>query len=185
MGTCEGEFVKKKPFIIVLLESLWDSLDTAAEGLGSAFVSKKSAYKYLYGRYPSFDKDKYQKGMHYLIRHGYIEKETNSESISFTNKAKLKIVEKLIPDPDKKIRFVSFDIPESLRKERDQFRRTIQRLGFRKLQKSLWWIDKDVTDFVEMAMIENCVSDYVVYIVSEVTDVDKILSGKKTVNTND
>lgn len=39
---------------------------------------------------------------------------------------------------DKTWRLVSYDIPDEYKKERDWFRQTLERLGFEKMQESLW-----------------------------------------------
>ena len=39
---------------------------------------------------------------------------------------------------------VLFDIPENKRKERDLFRKSLQYLGYKKLQKSIWVCPYDV-----------------------------------------
>lgn len=115
-----------------------------------------------------------------LKRSNYIEVEKNAdkESIRFTNKARLAIVDKVAKKSitDKKHRFVSFDIPERLRFNRDKFRRTIKRLGFVQIQKSLWVCGKEVGDYVELAASEYKVSDYIVYIVSENTNIDGFIT---------
>jgi CRISPR-associated endonuclease Cas2 len=120
-----------------------------------------------------------------LKRSGYImiEKPLNqndSESIRFTNKAKLAVVDRIarrIPD-DNTYHFVSFDIPERLRSNRDKFRRTIKRLGFVQIQKSLWVCSKDVGILVELAATEYKVDDYIVYIVSESTNINAHIKNK-------
>lgn len=114
-----------------------------------------------------------------LKRSGYVKIENidGRESIKFTNKARLAIVDKVGARSvsDNKHRFISFDIPERLRLNRDQFRRTIKRLGFRQIQKSLWVVDKNIGDMVELAALEYEVSDYVVYIVSDKTNIDNTI----------
>jgi len=115
-----------------------------------------------------------------LKNRGYIEIQAtsnNSESIIFTNKARLAIIDRLIKRTknDNKYCFVSFDIPEDMRINRDQFRRTIKRMGFVQVQKSLWVIDKNVGEYVEMAAEEYSVNEYVVYLVTEATNIDTLL----------
>jgi len=115
-----------------------------------------------------------------LKRSGYIEidKIGGQESVRFTDKAKLAIVDRIAERSavDNRNRFVSFDIPERLRQSRDQFRRTIKRLGFVQIQKSLWVCDKNIGNLVELAAKEYGVEDYVVYIVSEKTNIDSTIS---------
>lgn len=121
-----------------------------------------------------------------LKRRGYIE-ETELEgerAIRLTDKAKLKIVEKIVArqPSDRRLRYVSFDIPERLHYQRDLFRRTIKRIGFHQIQQSLWAIDKNVGKLVEIAAKEYKVEDYIAYIVSEGSNIDvharRILSQK-------
>jgi len=113
-------------------------------------------------------------------RRGYIEieKTDRGESIVFTNKATLAIVDKLSDKnrQDGKFRFVSFDIPESKRINRDQFRRAIKRMGFVQIQKSLWATNKNIGDFVDMAAKEYEVDEYVVYLVTKATNIDSFLN---------
>lgn len=115
-----------------------------------------------------------------MKRSGYIkvEKTDTRESIRFTDKARLAVVDKIAERStvDSIHRFVSFDIPERLRLNRDQFRRTIKRLGFKQIQKSLWVCHKDIGDMVELAAREYKVLDYVVYVVSENTNIESVLS---------
>ena len=87
-----------------------------------------------------------------------------------------KIADKLAPE--KRFYFVSFDIPEKMRRNRDSFRRTIKRLGFREIQKSLWACNKNAGKYVEMAAIEYGVANFVVYIASDNTNVNSTLIEK-------
>ena len=48
--------------------------------------------------------------------------------------------------PDKKWQMVLFDIPEEKRKDRDMFRKNLQYLGYKKLQKSIWVCPYDVLE---------------------------------------
>ena len=114
-----------------------------------------------------------------LKNRGYIEvkKSNGQESIIFTNKAKLAIVDKIAErsKAENKYYLVSFDIPEDSRINRNKFRRTIKRLGFRQIQKSLWVSNKNLGEFVELAAYEYGVENYVVYFVSENTNIDGII----------
>ena len=101
--------------------------------------------------------------------------ETEGEvSIKLTNKAKIKIIDKIIEgkEKDNKYRFISFDIPERLHYYRDLFRRAIKRMGFRQIQQSLWVTDKNIGDLVEIAAKEYGVEEYVAYIVAETSNID-------------
>ncbi len=107
---------------------------------------------------------------------GYIEiiETTAGESIQFTNKAKLAIIDRLAKKTknDNEFRFVSFDIPETLRRNRNQFCRSIKRMGFKQIQKSLWVSNKNLGKLIELAAIEYKVNNYVVYIASSNSNID-------------
>jgi DNA-binding transcriptional regulator PaaX len=113
---------------------------------------------------------------------GYItvKKQNGKESIAFTNKAKLAIVDRIAKrtPSDMKFRFVSFDIPESLHTNRDKFRRIIKKLGFYQIQQSLWVSSRNVGAYVELAANEYQVQQYVVYLVCEHTNINDELQKK-------
>ena len=122
-------------------------------------------------------------------RNGYIKikNSNNQNSIVLTNKAQLKIIDKIVKNQksDGKFRFISYDIPENLRVARDQFRRTIKKLGFVQIQKSLWVCNKNVSQLVELAAYEYKVEKYVAYIVSEKSDIDGLIQKKlKNIQAN-
>jgi len=143
-------------------------------------LDRKDFYNNLSDSHPELTCSNIAKIISNLKRSGYIEIEKdkyNNESVVFTNKAKLAVVDKLVKRHPKSRRycFVSFDIPERMRLNRDQFRRAIKRMGFIKIQKSLWVINRNVGKYVEMAALEYKVNDYVVYLVTEVSNIDAFL----------
>ncbi len=91
-----------------------------------------------------------------------------------TNKAKIVLLEKIAKNipKDKKIYIISFDIPEKMRRNRNLFRRSIKRLGFVELQKSLWVSNKNYGEMIDMLTKEYKVEEYVVYFISETTNVN-------------
>lgn len=131
--------------------------------------------KRLKRKYAKYDPSNWSKQLYELKRSGYIT--VADGSIQFTNKGKMRAIETKVKNSPSvgKYRFISFDIPEQQRKERDAFRRTIKRVGFRQLQRSLWVCNKDISDYVELAAYDNGVEDFVVYIVSEKSDIDGVL----------
>lgn len=103
-------------------------------------------------------------------------KENGKYSVVITRKGKIKLLENSTDDrKDGKWRMLSFDIPEQLRRKRDAFRRSIKRIGFRKLQKSLWVCPYIKADEVEEIISEYDLSKYVVYMVVEKTDCEEHL----------
>ncbi|HLC43684.1 MAG TPA: hypothetical protein VJK08_00960 [Patescibacteria group bacterium] len=144
------------------------------------FVSKFDSEKSFYAEMNAMSGNRLthhqvSKTIHRLKRSGYIEiDDTSGRSIRLTDKAKMKIVEQIAQKTlaDHRHRFVSFDIPEPLHKNRDQFRRMIKRMGFRQIQQSLWVIDKNVGNMVEIAARENDVEEYIAYIISEKSNIE-------------
>jgi len=129
-----------------------------------------------------YSRPQFYKLLYHCKRHNYIEikKINNQNSIVLTNKAHIKIIDKITDTikSDGKLRFISYDIPEQLKTARNQFRRTIKKLGFIQIQKSLWVCHKNVGELVEMAAYEYKVEKYVAYIVSEKSDIDGLIQKK-------
>ena len=71
---------------------------------------------------------------------------------------------------------MSFDIPAKFNYNRNKFRKIIKKIGFVKVQQSLWVTNKDVTDLVEAAIYECDVEKYVAYIVSQKSDIDGLIT---------
>lgn len=75
-------------------------------------------------------------------------------------KVKLKMINKK-QRADKKWQMVLFDIPEEKRKHRDYFRKTLQYLGYKKLQKSIWVCPYDVLKETENLIKRYKLESYV------------------------
>lgn len=141
-------------------------------------ISRTELYKYFADEFSTnkFDNNKLSKSIYQLKRSGYLAFE--GDSVKLTNKAKMKIVDKIAAksSESKKYHLVSFDIPEIMRTQRDQFRKAIKRMGFKQIQKSLWVTTKEIGDLVEAAAEEYKVEDYVAYFVSEKSNIDKYIA---------
>jgi len=124
--------------------------------------------------------DQISKTVYDLKRRKYIEVE--GSSVVLTNKAKMRIVDKIVANlgKEKLYYFVSFDIPEWKRVARDQFRRAIKRMGFVQIQKSLWVCQRNVGELVEAAAKEYEVSDDAAYFISEKSNIDKFIRKRIT-----
>ncbi len=123
-----------------------------------------------------------------LNRRQYIEN-VDGDSVVLTNKAKIKIIDQVIEANiiDGKFRLVSFDVPEIKRKNRNNFRRAIKRMGFVQVQKSLWVSDRNSSDLVELAAKEYGVADFVAYFIAERSNIDSHITAalanhKKIIN---
>lgn len=145
-----------------------------------ASISKKDAWKIINNYYDfEWTLTKFDRQLSSMKQRGYLNlvEKNGQKSIEFTNKAKIKILDKIAErkKSDDKLRFVSFDIPEELKQNRNLFRRSIKRLGFKQIQKSLWVVNRNVSDLVEMAAYEFRVEKYIVYIISNKTDIDGLI----------
>jgi len=101
-----------------------------------------------------------------------------SDSVILTNKAKIKIIDKIIKTKkqDGHYRLISFDIPEDKRNNRNNFRRAIKRMGFKQVQKSLWVSKENVGELVEIAANEYKVSQYIAYFIVDKSNIDSHLN---------
>ncbi|PIZ27831.1 hypothetical protein CO019_00850 [Candidatus Berkelbacteria bacterium CG_4_9_14_0_2_um_filter_42_30] len=114
-----------------------------------------------------------------LIHRGYLETkiEKGQKSVRLTHKGKIRQLEGDKNDKkDGKWRFLSFDIPEQRSGDRDQFRRSIKRIGFKLVQKSLWVCPFVRADQVDLIIDELKIRQYVAYIISDKTDIENYLN---------
>ena len=106
---------------------------------------------------------------------GYVElkKSDNSYSVRLTTKGKIKNLENPHnKNADGRIRVISYDIPETLAKSRHQFCRSIRRIGYKKLQKSLWVCKYNKADEIDLVINELGIRDYVSYFITSESNVD-------------
>ncbi len=105
--------------------------------------------------------DDYFKSTSWVYQHSGMSRQAKSESKKYLRQEKIlsldfslnlpkKSVYSLINKPwDEKWRMVNFDIPEKNRNLRDKIRYSLEQLGFKNLQRSLWVSPLPVDDFVE------------------------------------
>lgn len=140
--------------------------------LAHSFLNPKGFYEHI--ELEGYFIDRFPERLKDLERRGYI-KITNN-SIEITKKGKIRQVEKsknFIKDG--KWRILSFDIPETMKTKRNQFRRSIKRIGYLQVQKSLWACPFAKADEVDLIIDEYGVRKYVAYFVMEKTDIENHL----------
>lgn len=172
-------------FTVRFLESVIDMVDSVI----FYNISRHQAYEKLHDINPIITKKRSAKWLGDLRREGYIQivkRKSGNESIILTNKTKMKMLDKITKklQCDSSNRFLSFDIPEEMRSQRNRFRRIIKEMGFVKIQQSLWVTNKEVGELVEMAARECGVGRYTAYIVSNKSDIDNIVSKKLRRSSN-
>lgn len=113
-----------------------------------------------------------------LRKAGYLEVRSKGQkySVQLTRKGKLRLLENNSSDKvDGKWRMLSFDVPEKHRVLRNAFRRTIKRIGFKQVQRSLWACPFVKADEVQLAIEEYKLEEFVAYLVVQKTDIDEHL----------
>jgi len=170
---------KARSITITLIENMLDTM----EDLGRLSLDRKEVYQcFNQNRKYEWRDSQSVRWLHNLKQRELIkiEKSNNSESIVLTNKAKMKLIEKIVAKqkPDNCYRFITFDIPNKMTYQRNQFRSAIKKMGFVSIQKSLWVIDRDVTDLIEMISYEYGVENYIAYIISAKSDIDGLIEKK-------
>lgn len=119
----------------------------------------------------------FAKMLHYLKRYGYLKEKflENRKAFLITPKGhrkilkiKFKTVEKK-KRTDKKWQMVIYDIPESKKDIRDEFRNELKILGYKELQKSIWICPYDILKETEELVKNYSLGSYVkLFLIEEV-----------------
>jgi len=158
-----------KNISLFLLENIVNS----AEGLVLAFLDQKALWRKIRG--DGFVVERFSERINYLEKQGYIEIDDNN-SIRITNKGRIVRLEKSINCvKDGKWRLLSFDIPEKQKIQRNKFRRSIKRIGYKQVQKSLWVCPYVKADEIDLLVDEYKIREFVAYFVVEKTDIEDYL----------
>jgi len=142
------------------------------EGTFDAFIDQKSFYRNL--RQENFASNLISNRIRDYINRGYIEakEESGRTSIRLTRKGKIKRLEKNQDNTtDGRWRLISFDISEKLKNLRMCLIRSLRRIGYRPVQKSLWASPFIKADEVDLIVKELGLEKYVAYFIIEKTDI--------------
>ncbi len=164
-----------------ILEHISFALEIATEGILNPYELQKKM------KYDGSDTARFFDHLRGLERTGYIEIKIKDrqKSIELTNKGKIKLLESsLNKQVDGHWRMISFDIPEEWRHKRNTFRRTIKRIGFKQIQKSLWACPFNKADEIALVINDLKINKYVAYLVVEKTDIENFLKRKFRLNEN-
>lgn len=161
------------------LNLLFKAIDCAGEKL-----SQSELGQYFNHNYEGNISKQQSRQMVYTLKKQKYTELGEGDSVKLTGKAKIRIIDKIsnTKTSDGKYRLISFDIPETKRSNRNNFRRAIKRIGFKQVQKSLWVSDRNVVDLVELAIQEYAVDDYVAYFLSDRSNIDAYI--KKVLDLN-
>jgi hypothetical protein len=163
---------KGKKVLNKTLEILGEIANLLDKGLYSiSFEKLKRESTYMSG-----DPRRYQNNFQSLQLRGYIRIDRKSDSVELTTKGRIKLLENSTDrDSDGRWRFLSWDIPENLKTKRNQFRKSIKRIGYKQVQKSLWASPFIVADQIDLIIDDLAISKYVAYIVSEKSNINNFL----------
>lgn len=150
---------------------------TSSEGVLRAFVDQKGLKRHLKYGYP-LDTERFFEYLRRLEGRGYVEIKATarSYSIKLTQKGEIKLLENQKENKiDGKWRMLSFDIPEESKNQRNLFRSSIKRIGFKMVQKSLWTCPFIKADQIEKIINYYNLNKYVAYLVVEKSDIEEYL----------
>lgn len=161
---------------LAILKGIADILDESYE-LFSYEAYKRSVY-YQEGD-PRRHTKWYYNNLKSIEKRGYIKIDRESNSIELTAKGKIKLLEDSSEKiSDGKWRMLSWDIPENLKIKRQQLCRSIRRIGYKQIQKSLWACPFAKADQVDLIINELGLNKYVAYLRVDKTDIEEHLTLK-------
>ena len=122
-----------------------------------------------------------RKSLTRLVAHGYITVSGGKAHLTLKGEqfAALLGEGKLAPKKprrwDGKWRILIFDIPERRRKAREQTRRTLSTLGFKRLQDSVWVYPYDCEDLITLFKVEFRLGKDLLYLIADKVEFDDSL----------
>jgi len=167
---------KHREKIIDITTSILEVLARFGGAASDAFSDQKAFYNEINSR--GFDRSEISDRVRRFINSGHIEvvEEDGKRSIRLTRKGNIKRLEKNSDrSADGKWRFISFDIPEKRRNARLNLRRSLRRIGYKPLQKSLWVCPFNKADKVGLIISELGLNDFTAYFKIEKTDIEEHL----------
>lgn len=153
---------KHREKIVDITTSVLEVLIRFAGAGSDAFSYQKDFYNEL-NRH-GFDRTTISDRVRDLINSGHIEarEESGTRSVRLTRKGKIKWLEKSTDNStDGRWRFVSFDIPEDRKCLRLSFTRSLRRVGYKPVQKSLWVCPFNKADEIDLIIRELDIGEYV------------------------
>ncbi|MEI8060760.1 MAG: hypothetical protein WCG99_00490 [Candidatus Berkelbacteria bacterium] len=168
---------KQREKIIDFTTSALEILFRLGGATTHAFFNRKEFYNQLNDS--GFSRSEISNRIRDLVNSGHIEatEESGQKSVRLTRKGKIKLLEKSEnKEIDGEWRFLSFDIPESLKTQRFALTRSLRRIGYRPIQKSLWVCPFNKADDIELIVSELGLSQYVANLKTSKTDITNHLN---------
>jgi DNA-binding transcriptional regulator PaaX len=141
-----------------------------------AFLNRRDLYNHLNNQ--GFSRTIISGRIRDLINSGYIEaiEESGQRSVQLTRKGKIRLLENSSNDEiDGEWRFISFDVPEKLKTQRFALTRSLRRIGYKPIQKSLWACPYNKADEIDLLISELGLDQYVANFKTNKTDINNHL----------
>ncbi|OIN89672.1 hypothetical protein AUJ40_01505 [Candidatus Berkelbacteria bacterium CG1_02_42_45] len=166
---------KMKTTTLKILEEISKFIDEIIEPITYSGLRQRCRFYYTENdlrRYPGW----YHSNLESMERRKYIKINRKNDSVVLTNKGKIKLLENSDENTtDGKWRMLSWDIPEDYKVKRQLLCRSIKRIGYKKVQKSLWACPFAKADQVNLIIEELKLQKYIAYLRVDRTDIEKHL----------
>lgn len=175
MNSNKNFYSKSRDTLTKTLQILTEIAELLDEGLYAVSFNKlKRDTNYMSGD-PRRNRN-YRNNLKSLERSGYLKINRKVDSVELTTKGRIKLLENSLEKRiDGKWRLLSWDVPENLKEKRNQFRRSIKRIGYKQIQKSLWACPFVVADQIELIIDDLELQNYIAYIVTDKTNIQEHL----------
>ncbi len=167
---------RQREKIVDITTSVLEVLFRIAGATSDAFSNKREFY-YELSRH-GFDRSEIADRVRDLINAGHIEakEESGTKSVRLTRKGKIKLLEKSRDlQSDGRWRFISFDIPEDRKPLRVVLTRSLRKIGYKPIQKSLWACPFNKADEIDLLISEMGINEFVANFRIEKTDIEEHL----------
>ena len=164
---------KQREKIIDITTEILEGLLRIGGATTHAFFDQKSFYSDLNSR--GYDRKIISNYIRRLINSGHIEamEESGRKSIRLTRKGKIKRLEQSTDcGSDGRWRFISFDIPEDRKSLRIALTRSLRRIGYKPVQKSLWVCPFNKADEAGLLIEELGIGDFIANFQVDINNMD-------------
>jgi DNA-binding transcriptional regulator PaaX len=125
-------------------------------------------------------KDSTKRSFKRLLQSGHLRLEGGRARLTKKGEAELKKLQayqavKTHRKWDKKWRILIFDIPEYRKSTRDKLRRTVEHIGFVRLQDSVWVYPYDCEDLITLLKADFKIGRDILYMIVDVLEGDRVL----------
>ncbi|MCX6811029.1 MAG: hypothetical protein NTY30_04870 [Candidatus Berkelbacteria bacterium] len=167
---------KNREKIINLTTEILEAFLRVGGAGAHAFLDQKTLYSDLNSR--GYDREIISTYVRRLVNSGHLEaiEESGKRSVRLTRKGKVKRLEKTNESSaDGKWRVISYDIPDDRKPLRIALTRSLRRIGYKPVQKSLWVCPFNKADEIEILISELGINIFVANFKVESSDIEEHL----------